>query len=351
MYLRKFLLFVIAIFLSPLTAAMSLGEGEILSHVGEPFSANIALLGGYSRDYGFFQVRNAECRSSIIGKTAGGCESLYEGPLHLTLRRRNDGRYYLRVTASKGDEFFYRILIKVTSPSGGAIFRTYEFLPEFNESSGAQPAVDDGVDVVPGKYGVVGGKIIEPVPDDVSPVVKKTTVAQVEKVPLPDVNSRKPETAEAVVKQPVQTRLHIQKFGEYADDIHALQKENGEIEEQIALLEKHIGLLKEVIRLKSEAGSAISSPVAVATQVPVRAPVSVQSPLAQPNNFSGILTWVLLGVVILLLAALGWMYIKINRMTLRNADQPQPPLPPLHSSSLNEIKSLDLTGAFIRPKW
>ena len=216
----------------------------------------------------------------------------------------------MRVTASKGDEFFYRILIKVTSPSGGAIFRTYEFLPEFNESSGAQPRVDDGVDVVPGKYGVVGGRFLEPVPDDVTPVVKKTTVGQ-GKGTVTRRNSRKPETAEAVVKQPVQTRIHIQKFGEYADDIHALQKENGEIEEQIALLEKHIGLLKEVIRLKSEAGSAIAVRFRGDARCMFVRGGGPDRQCVSRMIFSGILTWVLLGVVILLLRGGGCTLTKV----------------------------------------
>jgi len=60
------LLAALAISLSPMTFAMSLGEGQILNHVGEIFTANIALNGSYSDDVSFAQAGNAECRSAFL---------------------------------------------------------------------------------------------------------------------------------------------------------------------------------------------------------------------------------------------------------------------------------------------
>lgn len=364
MHLRELLLALFVICISSAASAMSLGDGRILSHLGEAFSADIALSGSYNKDVSFSQVRNAECRTSVIEKTANGCDSLYEGPLTFSVRRRSDGQYFLKVAGRKSDEFFYRILIRTSSATDGTVYKVYEFLPEFGANPEVQPVAENDVEVVPanGKYGVVGGKVIEVVQDEEGIPSAKKAAVQVTPRPVKSEAAdevRQKHRATAVkmpVKKPLETHLQIKKYGEYADDIHALRKENGEIEEQIVLLEKHIGLLKEVIRLKSQAGAssvvetvvAASAPVSAPVPAPVRAPLSVQSQVPQTNDEPGLLIWILLVAVLVLSAALGAMYIKIKRLNLKPADQS---LSGPQSASFNEIKSLDLTGAFIKPKW
>lgn len=364
MHLRNLLLALLAVCASPLVSAMSLGEGRILSHVGEPFSANIALLGSYSKDVSFSQVRTAECRSSVIGTSANGCESLYEGALTLSVRQRSDGHLFLKVSGAKGDEFFYRILIKSVSAGNGTVIKTYEFLPEFSEHTDAQPAVDYD-EVVPnaGKYGVVGGKVIETGSDaDSMANGKKTTVPAADhKDKQPDEIRLDHRAAEIPVKKPAQTHLQIKKYGEYADDIHALRKENSEIEEQIVLLEKHIGLLKEVIRLKGQADAPVATESAVVApspasapvlapvpKAPERAPVSIQSSSDRISEEQGLLTWILLGIVLLFSVLLGWMFLKIKKLTFNSSTVNTGSAP---ASTLSEIKCLDLTDAFNKPKW
>lgn len=329
---------------------MSLGEGRILSHVGEPFSANITLLGSYNKDVSFSQVRSTECRASIIGKT--GCESLYDSQLSISLKRRPDGQYFLRVTGEKNDEFYYHILIKSSSPDDGSVFKTYEFLPEFTANSDVQSVAENEADVLPsgGKYGVVGGKVIEVAPNDERMPSKAVIWEAPIKGRQPVAIRQKHRPIEAAVKKPLQTSLQIKKSGEYADDIHALQKENGEIEEQIALLEKHIGLLKEVIQLKTQADASSVSEVAAVSSVPAKKPVAVQAQSPQANDEPGMLTWILLTAVLVLAALLGWMYKKMMSLNLKgspaelmSADS--------RPSSLNEMKPLDLTSSFVKPKW
>ncbi len=323
----KTLLAWLVIFLSPPVLAMSLGEGVILSHVGEAFLANVALHGSYTREVSFSQVRHAECRASIIGRSANGCDALYEGPLNLTVMRRSDGTYYLRLSGVRSDELFYRIALKTSSVAGGAVYKAYEFLPEFPVNSSSQAdVVTDDAPVTEGLYGVVAGEEVRPVEE--VPVVKAAR-PRAEIVP--------PPKFPAEVRH-ADTRLEIKKYGEYADDIHALQKENGEIEEQIVLLEKHIGLLKEVIRLKREAGQPPEKAVPAPAAVPAVAVQSKQEAL----------TWVLLAIVVALLAALVWMYFNIRKMA---QEKHEVSLPAPHPASISEIKSLDLTGAFIKPKW
>ncbi|MFA6971599.1 MAG: hypothetical protein WC208_09380 [Gallionella sp.] len=357
MYLRKLFLALLIASIAPSVSAMSLGEGRILSFVGESLSANVALLGDYSSDVKFYQVRNAECRSSIIATTANGCDSLYEGALTLTIKRRPDGQYFLKLTGERGNELFYRVLIKSVSANGGTVYNAFEFLPEFKANPDALPVVESNAEsVLPaGKYGLVGGKMIEVVPDDEGRTIGKSAPAQSApvKARLPDESRQRhaAQPVEAIVKKPSETRLQIKKYGEYADDIHALQKENGEIEEQIVLLEKHIGLLKEVIRLKSQVDASAVVEVGVAAPVRVRTPavVPVQSQLTG-NNEPGLLTWILLAVVVVMAALLGWMYRKMNSLSLKgNVVEPDHAV--TSTSSLNEIKSLDLTSSFVKPKW
>lgn len=354
MHLRKFLFALLVASITPMVSAMSLGEGQILSHVGEPLSVNVSLLGGYNRDVSFTQVRNAECRSSIIGTSANGCDSLYEGALTLSIKQRPNGQYFLKVTGEKSDELFYRILIKSASAGGGTIFKAFEFLPEFRANPDALPAAANDIDVTlpAGKHGVVGGKIIE-VADDESAAPVKHPVAQPARVKAKSAVQPRQQnkSVEAMEKKPAETRLQIKKSGEYADDIHALQKENGEIEEQIVLLEKHIGLLKEVIRLKEQAGASSVAQTSVVAPPRVRAPVVVPVQTRQAeNNVSGMLTWILLAVVLVMAALLGWLYRKMNSLNLNGRSSDLSPNA-LYPASLNEMKPLDLTGPFVKPKW
>lgn len=314
-------------------SALTLGEGQILSYVGEPFAADIALSGNVRPDLKFYQLRGEECRASIIG--AAGCDSLYEGALSFSLKRHSDGRYFLRVKGQKGDDLFYRIAIKYKS-EGGYAYNAYEFLPEFKASASdiVESAVDESAPepatpvpvplAVPVKRKVQATRVVDAESVQAKPVQAKPV--EVRPVEIPPAVIKPVE-----VKQP---RLEIKKVGEYADDIHALQKENGEIEEQIVLLEKHINLLKEVIRLKRQAGDVSST-----------APVAVTS--TQTGRDVGMLTWILLAVVALLASLVGWMFLKLKGMkpVMEEAGSAPSPAP------LAEKKSLDLTDVFSRPKW
>jgi hypothetical protein len=324
-------------------SAISLGEGQILSRIGEAFSARVALIGEYSRDVSFSQVKMAECRTSIIGSSPNGCESLYEAKLNFSVKQQSDGQYYLKVTGGRGDELFYRLLVKTTSNAGGTVYNAFEFLPEFGVSPDVPSSADADAGLSPGQYGVVGGKIIEPGAQSLEVVkpVKSTKVVQVKEKPQGIVKLPAEITPVASSPKPVENRLQIKKIGEYADDIHALQKENGEIEAQIVLLEKHIGLLKEVIRLKSQAGTL---PVSA-----VPAVVSVEAPQASAN-LPGVLTWILLAVVGILAAAIIWMFRKMKQLSLSAVVAPVR-AETITPASLNVRNSLDLTGAFIKPKW
>lgn len=334
MHLKKILLGLLLVGVSPMAPAMLLGEGQILNHVGEPFSANIALVGSYSRDVKFFQVRSNECQTSIAG--ANGCDSIYDGHLSFAVKQRPDGQYFLRVTGPRGSELFYRILIKSSSPEAGTVYNTFDFLPEFRPGADVQLPVtyDADVPAPAGKYGIVGGNVVEVVQEEAAPARSAAPL------PVKPPEAARQKRADVPVKKPVESHLQIKKIGEYADDIHALQKENGEIEEQIALLEKHIGLLKEVIRLKTQV-EAVPVPAA-----PVRLPVTV--PLPQSGNESGLLTWILLAVVVVMSALVAWMFLKIKRLSLSGGGMAASPVSP---SPLNEMKPLDLTGPFVKPKW
>lgn len=354
MHLKKILLTLLVAAISPAASAMSLGEGQMQSYIGEPFVANIALVGGYDKGIRFHQVKSAECRTSVIGSNAAGCDSLYEGPLDFSIKRRPDGQYVLRLTGKKSDDLFYRIVIAYTSPGNGPVYSAFEFLPELKASPDVQPAAIDETDagvVKPGgKYGVVSGQIIEAGAEDASRAPARRAAAEPsDAAEHAAKRSEKREEVKPAMKS--ESRLHIKKYGEYADDIHALQKENGEIEDQIALLEKHIGLLKEVIRLKTQIGSQVPEVGVIAQSAPtparpVRVPV-VAAP-AQPVPGSDMLTWILLGVVLVLSALLGVMFMKIRRLGLNGNDVKQAAFSP---PTLNEIKPLDLTGPFVKPKW
>lgn len=341
----KLLLVLLAVSISPPVSAMSLGDGKIRSHIGEPFLVHIALLGSYSRDVRFSQVNSAECRSSIIAMTENGCDSLYQGRLSFIVKHGPDNQYFLSVTGERSDEMFYRVIIKSETEDGGTVFNAFVFLPEFKVNPESVPIVSSDVEALPA--------MVEPA--SVAPP-KRVVPAR---AALPD--ERKPEQKRKVSTQPVavmpatekaaESRLQIKKHGEYADDIYALEKENIKIEQQIVLLEKHISLLKEVTRLKSEAGTSAVVDAGV-TGLAASAPVSVTAPLAPTPVTAGqnLLTWLLLAVVLVLAALLWWVYRKFNRLKLEDGSVSSGKVVPPHLMS-DARTSLDLTGVFIKPKW
>jgi hypothetical protein len=339
----KLLLILLAVGIPSLVSAMSLGEGKIRSHIGEPFLAHIALSGSYSKDVRFSQLNSDECRSSIIGMIENGCDSLYEGRLSLIVKQGPDNQHYLSVVGERGDEMFYRVVIKSESEAGGTAFNAFVFLPEFKVNPENVPVVSSDVEAAPAmvapesvatKKRVVPAKA--PLPDEIKPEQKRKVRTQPVAVPL--------------AEKAADSRLQIKKHGEYADDIYALEKENIKIEQQIVLLEKHISLLKEVTRLKSEAGTSVDA--GVAPTLAANAPVSVTAPPALTPVKAGqnILTWSLLAVVLVLSALLWWVYRKLNRLKLEDGSVSSGKVVPPHLSS-DARTSLDLTGAFIKPKW
>ena len=82
----------------------------------------------------------------------------------------------------------------------------------------------------------------------------------------------------------------------------------------------------------------------------VPAVVAVAAPLPASERLPGILTWILLAVVGVLAAAIVWMFMQMKQLSLSPGGAPdrQEAISP---ATLSEIKSLDLTGAFIKPKW
>lgn len=344
MHLRKLILALFVAGISNAASAVSLGEGIILSHVGEPFAANVALMGSYNRDVRFYQVKNAECRSSVIGSSGNGCDSLYEGVLNFSVRQRRDGQYYLSVTGGKGSELYYRILIKTVSPDSGTVFNAFEFLPELKATPDAQLTQEAAVDVPVAEGGEPAAEVTRVAAEEVkvAPRIFRRSRTAPEKATV--------ESSRSATDEPLSSHMHlrIKKTGEYSDDIHALQKENVEIEEQIVLLEKHIALLKEVIRLKRQVDAASVSDSSVAARKPVHRPLPVQSTTVNESGAPGLLSWILLAVVLVLSGLLIWMYFRKNSFRQSSAEQTStfPVLP-----SINERKSLDLTDAFIKPKW
>lgn len=346
MHLRKLISALLVAGISTAASAVSLGEGIILSHVGEPFAANVALIGSYNRDVRFYQVKNAECRSSIIGSGGNGCDSLYEGALTFSVRQRRDGQYFLSVTGEKGSELYYRILIKSVSPDSGTVFNTFEFLPEFKATPDVQVTQEAAVDVPAVEGGESAAEVTRVAAEDVkvAPRIFRRSRTAPEKATVEPRRS----AADASLSSPM--HLQIKKTGGYSDDIHALQKENVEIEEQIVLLEKHIALLKEVIRLKRQvdAASVSDSSVVIPARKPVHRPLPVQSTTVNESDAPGLLSWILLAAVLVLSGLLIWMYFRKSSFKPSSAEQTSTfPVSP----SMNERKSLDLTDAFIKPRW
>lgn len=339
--------------------ALSLGEGHILNHVGEPFVARVDLPGTFDPSVKFYPVKTAECRASLVGKTVNDCESLYDGALSLTTWRRSDGEYALKLVGTRADEMFYRVILKAVSAKGGVTYKSYDFLPEFKaealvvtDGSALEVLVDSGSSA--GKLGLVMTPTEEPA------AVVQGKLAKPDKVMKPNVpkqhKAKLPRTAPLADVQPSvnkvsESRLVINKSLEFSDDIHALKNENVAIEAQIALLEKQIGLLKEVVRLKEQTGaSGVGEAVVVkpAAPTPVIKPVvlPVQAPV-QSGEFSW-LTGLLLAVALGLLAVIGVLYTRLKRMNSPVLLETATAVP---SATLNEMKSLDLTGVFVRPKW
>lgn len=344
----KLLLVLLLVSISPLVSAMSLGEGKIRSHIGEPFLAHIALLGSYSKDVRFSRLNSDECRSSIIAMTENGCDSLYEGRLSFIVKQGPDNQYFLSVAGERGDEMFYRVIIKSESEVGGTAFNAFVFLPEFKVNPENVPVVSGDVETPPAMAApesVATRKHVVPakaaLPDEIKPEQKRKARTQ-------------PVAVVPTAEKAADSRLQIKKYGEYADDIYALEKENIKIEQQIVLLEKHISLLKEVIRLKSEAGTSAVADAGVAPAPAANAPVSVTAPPAvAPTPVTpgqNILTWLLLAVVMVLSGLLGWGYRKLNRLKLEDSSVSSGKVVPPHLMS-DARTSLDLTGAFIKPKW
>ncbi|MDO8351331.1 MAG: hypothetical protein Q7S94_09305 [Gallionella sp.] len=346
----KLLLVLLAISISSFVSAISLGEGQIRSHVGEPFMAHIALLGSYSKDVRFSQVNSAECRSSLIGMTENGCDSLYEGRLSFLIKQGPDKQYYLSVAGERSDEMFYRVIIRSESEAGGTAFNTFVFLPEFKVDPENVPVVSSDVEALPAIAAVLPKSV----------ATKKHVVPAQAALPdeMKSEQKRKARVQPVAVVPPAEkaagSQLQIKKHGEYADDIYALEKENTKIEQQIVLLEKHISLLKEVIRLKSEVGASAVVEAGVIPALPVNAPVSVTAPPAVPPTpvtmGQNMLTWLLLAVVLVLSALLGWVYRKLNSLKLEdNSVSTEKAVPPHLTSDART--SLDLTGTFIKPRW
>lgn len=352
MQLKKILLALLFAGISPMASAFSLGEGAVLSHVGEPFSASIALAGSYSPDVKFFQVGSAECRSSIIATSANGCDSVYDGALKLSVRQGADGQYFLKLTGNRGDDLFYRVLIKSVGAAGGTEYKAFEFLPEFGANPDTPAAVElpvVGRETTDGADKAVIAKRPARQIHPPEPRIDAVKTRQSDEVSVESRKTKRVTLAKAAVEKRVESHLQIK--SDYGDDIHALQKENGEIEAQIVLLEKHITLLKEVIRLKSQIDTASAPLLGASAPVAVHVPVSVPTTKVEVVSSSqGLLTWLLLGLVILLSALLLWMYTKQERLRLKSRavgynQTGSTPAP------INERKSLDLTGAFRAPKW
>lgn len=360
---------------------MSLGEGQILSRVGEPFSANISFIGAYDKEVRFHQVRATECRSSMIGKTTAGCDYLYEGSLTFFIKKTPDGQYFLRVAGEKSEDLFYRIIIKYESASGGLVYKAFEFLPEFRSNADTPPVAQNDSDTTvntslpSGKYGVIMGKIVEVPADEeikrgahaaAKPPAEPNTPINVnasnetrpavqasqkrDAAPVQQLRQLKPQAA-----KPAEPKLQIKKEGAHADDIYALQKENEAIEQQINLLEKQIALLKEVATLKGQTGASAVPATGIApaasqapASAPVRAPVQVALPAAkQADSGISLLNWILIAIVVVLSASLWFLYRRQKSYPFSDSltDFRSPRVSP---SPDDDKQSLDLTGRYFR---
>lgn len=378
---------------SPLVAsAMSLGEGQIISQVGDPFSATIALVGTFDKNIKFHLVRGSECRSSLINKIDGGCDYVYEGKLGFSVRKNPNGQFFLRLDGERDDNLFYRVIIRYQSPSTGSFYKAFDFLPEFKGNGDTLPAPSDDNDITtntslpPVKGGALMGNVVglpseagdksEPLESsrnlpghrENAPVGSGVADSKaVDKAKQSRSNfGPKTKPVSQAKRQPnnmVAPQLLIRKEGSIADEIFSLQKENEVIEQQIALLEKQITLLREVARLKTLTYASSVPAIAVdvtpttpapesgpviaqaSAQVPIRVTAKIPSQATKQSDDSGfdLLNWVLIAAALLLLALLSFLYIRQKK--------------PFHNYNLTEFKpvmvspasddhkeSLDLTG-------
>lgn len=360
---------------SSAVSAMSLGDGQILSRVGEPFSANISVIGAYDKEVRFHQVRGAECRSSLIGKTATGCDYVYEGRLTFFIKKTPDGQYFLRLAGERSEDLFYRIIIKYESATSGQVYKAFEFLPEFRSNADTPPTTQNDSDTTvntslpSGKYGVILGKIVEvpadeeikrethapakspveqntPAPASASDEIKPAVQAKQKRNVAPAQHLSQPQA-----NKPAEPKLQIKREGVHADDIYALQKENEVIEQQINLLEKQIALLKEVASLKTQAGASAvpATGIAPASQAavapPAPAPIKVAAPAAkQADSGIGLLNWILIGLVAVLSASLWFLYRRQKSFSYSGSleDLRSPIIAPPDDGK----QSLDLTGRY-----
>jgi len=359
--------------LSPAVSAMSLGEGQMTSRVGEPFSANISLVGAYDKDAKFYQVNGSECRASLIGSMAAGCDSVYEGRLAFFVRKRPDGQYYLRVKGEKNEGFFHRIIVKYKPSSGGLVYKAFDFLPEFkngNDTVDATPDDDAALNTPtqPKKYVFIMGNVIE-MPHDVEekpashepakaspaksqsiPVVTKAAdIKPVDAKPAGDTRQKRAGSDASAQRAPKAKRktgkaavpeLMIRKDGSYAEEIIALQKENEAIGQQIALLEKQIALLKKVESLKAQAG---------ASSVPARHPVLITAQtMSQPDDSDiSLSSWILIAAALLLLGLLFFLYRKQKALSyMRSLAEFKPAM--VSPASTEDSRYLDLINEFSR---
>lgn len=371
--LKNLLLAFLFACLSPAVSAMSLGEGQMTSRVGEPFSANISLVGAYDKDARFYQVNGSECRASLIGSIPAGCDSVYEGRLAFFVKKRPDGKYYLRVKGERSEGFFHRVIIKYKPSSSGLAYKTFDFLPEFKNGNDTVDATPDDDDVAldtpaqPKKYVFIMGNVIE-LPDDVeeksaprepakvSPAksesitvaVRAADIKPVDAKPAGDARQKHAGSDASAQRAPKAKRkiskaapeLMIRKDGSYAEEIIALQKENEEIGQQIALLEKQIALLKKVESLKAQAG---------ASSVPAQRPVLILAQTMKQPDDSGIpmLGWILIAAVLLLLALLFFLYRKQKKLSyLRGLAEFKPAM--VSPASTEDSRYLDLINEFPR---
>jgi hypothetical protein len=384
--LKNFLLAFSFACISPSVAAMSLGEGQIISRVGEPFSANISFVGAYDKNIKFYQVKSSECRSSLIGSTTAGCDSVYEGRLTFFVKKRPDGQYFLRVGGERSEDFFYRIIIKYKSPSSGSVYKTFDFLPEFKSSNDTPPATSNDDDITvntslpSGKYGVIMGNVVE-MPGDIedkpaphepvkaSPAKSESLPAEVGTAVAKAADKAKQEPgnsgaaakrvskAKPQVKKAAKPELLIKKEGSYADEIFALQKENEAIEQQIILLEKQIALLKEVDRLKAQAGASSAPALALemtpAIRIPESSPAAAPPPVTipaqtakQPGD-SGltVLSWILIAVILFLLGLLWFIY-KRQKNSFHQRSLAEFKSAMVSPASSEDSKYLDLINKF-----
>lgn len=388
-------------------SALSLGEATLASYLGEPFVAHIAIQGDLDKNVRFSQVRTGECLNSLIAKTPNGCDAIYDRFLTFSIKRNAAGKYYLQVNGERGEDLFYRIIVKTQSSNTGIVYNAFEFLPDLKPgleptplvvhqpaiiNPASAPVAHGENDKILNKYNALTGgaasavKAAEPrkqaeikpakLPPKTPPV--KPMAVRNESTNSGLIKKVLPPPAKKV--QPA-SRLEIKKSGEYEDDLYALQKENDAILEQIALLEKQIALYRKVDRLKGVLGgvsaplstqthSAVSSvaltlPIVgqamsgdAASAVPVVSALNAPLPIVKPaqvqaeqqaDSDADYLLWGALSAgILLLVAGLGYReYTARKKIINLNYLTPNSILHP----NKDDRASLDLTRSSEAQKW